>query len=189
MIIQASEIRIGDIIKINENLFRVTDILHVKPGKGGAFVQATLQNINKPQKREERFRVEEKLEKINIYEEEGMFFYREKNTLVFLNVTTNDEYRINEENFELSDFLEEGSKVSLFLNDNNELINLKLPKTVQWKVQEAPLYIKGQTESPQDKVVILTNGYKIKTPQSIERGDIIEIRTEDMTFVRRISKA
>jgi elongation factor P len=178
----ASDVKVGYIIKLNNEMWKVCEVNHVKPGKGGAFAQMTLKNIKNNKKLDHRFRVEDKVEKIDIMPSPGVFIYNQGDDSVFLNLETTEEVNIT--NYEKKYFLTEGLQLELLFIDD-VFFDVKLPDSVECVVEDAPSYIKGQSVAAQDKVVTLTNGLKIKAPQFIEAGDKIIVNTETLNFVSR----
>ena len=179
----ASELKVGYIIKLNNEMWKICDINHVKPGKGGAFAQTTLKNIQNNRKLDHRFRVEDKVEKIDIISYPGVFIYNQGKDSVFLNLDNTEEVTITD--YEKSCFLTEGLEIELLFIDDI-LFDVKLPESITCVVEDAPSYIKGQSVSAQDKIAILTNGLKVKVPQFVESGDKILINTETLNFIQRV---
>lgn len=179
----AGDLKRGDIIEIDGQKYKVTDTEHVKPGKGGALMQTVLQNIEKPQKKELRFRVDEKINVIQIYEKPGTFLYKDGSHLVFLDKESLDEFRKN--HIENSEFLIEGCDVFLLITSEDVLLDVHFPETIICEVDSTPGFIPGQSASSQEKNASLTNGATVKVPQYIKDGDLIKINTEKMTFISK----
>ena len=183
MSIPAGDLKCGDIIEIEGQKYRVRNTEHVKPGKGGAIMQTVLYNIEKPQKKEMRFRVEEKVEIIQIYDRKGTFLYKEGNEFVFLDPESVEEFRI--QHMEHSEFLVDGCDVTLSITANDDLLCAKLPETIVCEVEMTTGYLSGQSAASQDKPATLKNGVIIKVPQYIKDGDKIKINTERLEFVSK----
>lgn len=176
----AGDLKVGNIIEYENGKFKVMKTEHVKPGKGGAFCRTTLQNIEKAQKKEITFRVEEKLNILNIYEKTGTFLYKNDLEYVFLEISTCEEFRCNEPS--CKNFLTEGCEVILVIDDMDNLLTINLPKVIICEVYMTAGYISGQSVSSQEKSATLTNGEVVKVPQHIKDGDKIKINTETMEF-------
>jgi len=179
----ANNLRVNDIIEIDNQKFRITNSMHVKPGKGGAFMQLVLQNIEKDQKKEVRFRTDEKVNKITIYDNAGTFLYKEGNNYVFLDKTSFEEVRFaNPQN---SEFLVDGCDVIIVTTESDEILTVKLPQVVVCQVDLTAGYISGQSATAQEKSALLTNGVSVKVPQHIKDGDMIQVDLETMKFVKK----
>lgn len=184
MKITANEIRVGFILEINNNNYIVREIIHVKPGKGGAFVQTDLKHVLNDQNLHIKFRSEEKVERIQIYEKPGLFLYKDKNRFVFLDNESFEEKLVDSVKHEA--FFTEGCEVVLLIDSDNQLITVNLPSFVTCEVDLTTGYISGQSASSQEKNATLTNGEIIKVPQYIKTGDKIKINTKNFTFESRI---
>ncbi len=178
-----NEIRVGNVLKVDGDILTVISTQHVKPGKGGAFLQCVMQNINKPQKKHIKFRTNDKVEKIEIFEHSGYFIEKNGDQFLFLDMDTQDEIILDHVNN--SEFLNEGETVQLIVIEDI-VQSIKIPKNVNCKVKHTNPYIKGQSATSQMKDAELINGIKIKVPQYIVDGEDIIVNTEDLTFVSRV---
>jgi len=181
--ILANEIRSNHILDINKDLYKVVKTEHVKPGKGGAFIQAELKNIKTGQKKPIKFRSDEKVDYINVYEKTGVFAYKEKDDFVFLDQENYEEVRCN--HIVNEEFLEDQMEVSLLIDNNGNLIDINLPDKITCQVSMTDGFINGQSAASQLKNATLTNGIHIKVPQYIQNGDKIIINSKDLSFSSR----
>jgi translation elongation factor P/translation initiation factor 5A len=126
--VRASDISKGNIIEINKELYEVTDLDRVKPGKGGAFVQATLKNILTNRKLEQRFRTEDKVTRVNIYEIKCTFFWDDEDTMTFLRKDNNESICLNKKDFKEYSELENYNtfdNIHLMMLDDGTVIDIK----------------------------------------------------------------
>ena len=185
MKINGNVIRQGNVIEHNGKLWVAVKISHVKPGKGGAFVQVELKNIKDNTKLNERFRSSETVERVILNEKEASYIYEENNSFIFMDTETFEQYHISKLLInESSSFLKEGMVVTLSFYEDDP-ISLKLPETLKVKVEEADSVIKGQTVSSSFKPAILENGVRVMVPGHIERGTFIIIKTDTLTYLER----
>lgn len=180
----ANEIRCGHIIKFNNLLFKIIKTAHTQPGKGGAYMQCTMKCIENGQKREERFRSDEKIEKVEIFEKDATYLYSEDDEYTFLLTKTSELVTVNSNKVANIEFIVENMPVKIEYIDD-EVVSVALPDKFNYTVLDAPAYIKGQSESSQLKSVTIQNKILIKTPQYIKQGDIITVRIEDNEFISR----
>lgn len=185
MKIGANELRVGMLIEHNGKLWTACKTQHVKPGKGGAFVQAELKDIKHGTKLNERFRSDESLEKVRLDEDECQMLFKDGSSFTFMNMTTYDQFQIEES-------MIGGS--ACFLRDNmivkvstyeGEIIGVVLPDTVVMEIIEADAVVKGQTATSSYKSAVLENGVKILVPPHIDVGTKIVVNTEDISYVER----
>jgi elongation factor P len=185
MKIGGNELRIGMLIEHNGKLWSVCKTQHVKPGKGGAFVQTELKELKTGTKLNERFRSDESLERIRLDEDECQLLFKDGSAYTFMNVATYDQIQVDESLIgEGANFLQDNMIVKIAHYDG-EIIGVILPDTVVMKVVEADAVVKGQTASSSYKPAVLENGVRILVPPHVEAGVKIVVNTADVSYVER----
>lgn len=185
MKIGANEIRLGMLLEHNGKLWTVCKLQHVKPGKGGAFVQAELKDIRGGTKLNERFRSDESVERVRLDEEECQLLYSDGDDYTFMNVATFDQIVIDKKVIgDSACFLQDNMIVKVTMYEG-EIIGVVLPDTVVMEVVEAEAVIKGQTATGSYKPAVLENGVRILVPPHIETGTRIVVNTNDVSYVER----
>ena len=188
MKISANDIKVGNILEIDNKLWKVLKTEHTKPGKGGAFVQVEIKDINSGTKRNERFRSEENIEKAFLEQKKYQFLYSSGENYIFMDKTDFEQITIPKEKILENNlpYLKDGIDVNLEMKDNDP-INLILPETVTLEVIEAEPVIKGQTAASGLKPAILENNIKIMVPLHITKGSKIVVKTSDNSYIEKIS--
>ncbi len=186
MKIYASEIRVGMLIEYKNDLWQVLKTQHVKPGKGGAFAQVEMKNVNKNTKLNERFRSSESVEKASLEETNFNFLYEDETNYFFMNPKSFEQIEIKKEIIgEKGKLLTENLQVSV--NFYNDLpIAVDLPNQVTCKIETTDVALKGQTVSSSYKPAKLDNGLNIQVPPFIESGDQIVVDTRTIEYVKKI---
>lgn len=181
----ANDLRAGNVIKVKDGNYKVVKTEHVKPGKGGAFIQAELKNIKTGSKLNERFRSDETVEFIFVETRKASFMYDSNSAIVLMLSDTFDQIEVEYET------IGEGR---LFLNEEMELtlemigeqvINVTLPLKVEGTIKETEVAIKNQTATNSFKPAILENGFKISVPPFVESGETIVINTQTWEYIER----
>ena len=187
MKISANDIKVGNILEIENRLWRVLKIEHTKPGKGGAFVQVEMKDINTGTKKNERFRSEENTEKAYLEQKKYQFLYASGENYVFMDKSNYEQINISKEKILESflPYLRNGINVFLELKDEKP-ISLILPETVTLEVKEAEATIKGQTATSGLKPAILENNVKIMVPLHIEKGVKVIVKTSDNSYIEKV---
>ena len=187
MKISANEIKIGNILEIDNKLWKVLKLEHTKPGKGGAYVQAELKEISDGTKKNERFRSDENLEKAYLEQKSFQFLYSSGNEYFFMDQDNYEQISIDKEKIisETLPYLKDGINIILELKDEKP-INIILPETVILEIKEAEAVIKGQTATSGLKPAILENGIKVMVPVHIEEGVKIVVKTSDNSYVEKV---
>lgn len=186
MKINGNEIRPGYIIEHNDRLWTAVKTEHVKPGKGGAYMQVELKDIRTGTKSNERFRASESVERVRLEEREFQFLYEESgDVLAFMDQENFEQMSVKKDLLgESVAFLQEGMSVMVSINEG-EVMGIRLPDTVIMRIIEADPVIKGQTATSSYKPALLENGVKIMVPPHIESGGRIVINTTDGAYVER----
>jgi len=186
MKIHASDIRVGMLLEYKDDLWQVLKTQHVKPGKGGAFVQVEMKSLNKNTKLNERFRSSESVEKASLEESKFNYSYNDETDYYFINPLTFDQTNINKKIVgEKGKFLSENLEVTIsFYNDKP--ISIELPNQINCIIESTDVALKGQTVSSSYKPAVLNNGVKIQVPPFIESGDEIIVDTRSIDYVKKI---
>ena len=183
MKINGSSIRSGNIILHQGTNWRAIKCQAVKPGKGGAFNQVELRNLENGSKLNERFRANEVVEKLSITTKTYQFLYGSGNILTFMNTETYDQIELSKSLIgDQKFFLQDGMEVSLEIVEEKP-VGISLPEQVVQEVLETEAVVKGQTASSSYKPAMVDNGLRIMVPSHIEVGVKIMVSTIDCTYV------
>jgi elongation factor P len=185
MKIGVNEIRVGYVIEHKSRKWFITKTEHVKPGKGGAFMQVELKDLATGTKSNERFRSSDTVERVHMEEKDYQYLYTDGDEYVFMDQETFEQLSLQPELIGQSvHFLEENMIVRVLLCDG-EPIGITLPETIIMEIIEAEPTVKGQTASASFKPAKLKNGQRVMVPQYIESGTRVVVRTEDCSYVER----
>lgn len=185
MKISAFDVRPGNLIEHQNKLWRVLKKNHVKPGKGGAFVQLEMKEISQGTKLNERFRSEDKVEKAHVETHEMQYLYQEADNYIFMDTSTYEQLPISADDLadQIKYLLPNTNVIVTFHNENP--IGLDLPANVVLEVSETDAAIKGQTASGSGKPATLETGLIVTVPTFIEAGNKIKINTDTGEYVER----
>ena len=185
MKINANSLKIGNLILHNSELWTVVKLNHVKPGKGGAFVQTELKNIKDSRKLNDRFRSTENVDRIILDEKKCSYLFQENDNFVFMDLETFEQLYVKENIIgNQKHFLSDGIEV-LINSYESKVISIDLPETCEVEVLEADAVIKGQTVSSSYKSATIQNGIKIMVPGHVEVGTKIIIKPADGSYVEK----
>jgi len=186
MIINATQIRVGMILNVEGDLYRVTWTMHRTPGKGVACMQTKLTNLITSKNLEKRYRSDERVEKADLETRNMQYLYSEGEDCVFMDGETYDQHRVSGSLIgEGKQFLAEGGSYPVTFYEGRS-VGVDLPQTVEFKVVMAPPDIKKATATATLKSVELENGLTIQAPGFIKEGDILKISTADGSYVERV---
>ena len=183
-----NDISIGNVIIYNGKYCMVTKREHVKPGKGGAFLQVEMKDIKTGNKVMNRFNTTDVVEKANMEDKQYQFQYMDGDNLALMDMETYEQISLNKDLCGASfQFLQEGMDVNVEYCDG-EAIRIRLPEKVVVEIESTEATVKGQTATASYKPAILKNGVRVMVPPFITTDDKIIVRTEDATYVERANK-
>ena len=189
MKIDGNQIKIGNILVINNKLWRVTKTQHTQPGKGGAYLQAEMKELREGTKMNERFRSSESVERAILDEKECQFLYSKDDKFYFMDNINFDQIELGSDiiSKDQSKFLKENEIATIQLYESNP-VSIMLPDHVSFKVVEADAVVKGQTAASSYKPAILERNIKTSVPPFIEVGDQVIINSSDSSYVEKAKK-
>jgi elongation factor P len=183
--INGNEIKPGAILEHDNGLWAAVKVNHVKPGKGGAFAQVELKNLRDGRKLNERFRSEDKVERVELDMKDQQFLYETDGRLVFMDAETFEQVEIDADLLgDRRPFLQDGMTASVeYYGD--EALNVRIPQKVTCRVVETEPVQNGQTASKSFKPAILDNGVRIMIPPFVGADEDIVVHTELMEYSER----
>ena len=186
MKINGNTIKPGMVLQVNGGLWVVTKASHVKPGKGGAFANVEAKNLETGNKLNERFRSEDKVERVTLEQRDYSYLYDGGDTLVFMNDENYEQIELQKDwvGEDRIPYLQEGMKVVIEMHEDRP-IGLSLPDQVNLEVVETEPTVKGQTASSSYKPAIANNGVRIMIPPYMGVGEKIVVDTTTGEYVRR----
>lgn len=181
----AGSIRIGWVIEYKGKPWTIVKAQHIKPGKGGAFIQAELKSVEEGTKTNERFRTEDTVEKLMVEERDCQFLFEDATGLTFMESDTFDQFTMPDDILgDSRPFMTDGMAVHVDFIDGKP-ISVELPLQVICEVVETEPVVKGQTVSSSYKPAILNNGVRTMVPPFINVGDKIVVGTAEASYVER----
>ena len=185
MKISAFEARIGNLMEYQGKLGRVLKKNHVKPGKGGAFVQLEMKCISDGTKLNERFRSEDKMEKAHVEPRNMQYLYMDGSNYVFMDNETYEQMSMTAEDLEAeAPYLLPNTDVQINFH-NESPIGVELPASVVLEVVETEGVVKGQTASGSGKPAVLETGHKVTVPTFVNVGEKVKVNTDTGEYMER----
>ena len=185
MKISGVDIRPGNILEFEGGLWRAVKIQHTQPGKGGAYMQVEMKNLIDGRKTNNRFRSDEKVEKVRLDTKDFTYLYTDGDMLVFMDKDSYEQITLPRELLgDAAAFLQDGMDVVLELHEERP-ISVQLPDQVEATILEADAVVKGQTASSSYKPALLDNGVRIMVPPFINADEEIIVHTELMEYSER----
>lgn len=185
MKISASDARVGNLVEYHGKLWRVLRKNHVKPGKGGAFIQLEMKCISDGVKLNERFRSEDKIEKARVTPRRMQYLYADGASHVFMDLETYEQTFLDAEDLQAqAPFLLPNIEVHINFH-NDQPIGVELPASVTLQVTETEGAVKGQTASGGGKPATLETGHKVTVPTFVNVGEKVKVSTDTGAYMER----
>jgi len=182
-----SDIRKGLCIEFSNDIYKVVEFLHVKPGKGPAFVRTKLKSITNGKVVDNTFSAGHKIEEVKVITRKFQYLYDDDNGFHFMNNDDFSQIYINKDLIENSQFMKTGEEVTIILKESDETpLSAEIPTTVILEVVEAEPGVKGNTATNAMKNAIVETGARVLVPLFIDAGEKIKINTEDGNYIERI---
>ena len=180
-----SDIKNGAVLLENGKRMKVLEFLHVKPGKGNAFVRTKLRDLQSGKIIEKRFNAGAKIELIRIEAKEMQYLYKDTYNHVFMDNQTYDQINIlNEIIGDKINYIKAGQNVDI-LFDDQLIIDIRLPAHVHLEVISTEPGEKGNTATGATKPAILETNYSLNVPLFIDNGDILKVDTRSGEYIER----
>ncbi|MDD3067484.1 MAG: elongation factor P [Acholeplasmataceae bacterium] len=184
--ISTNDFKTGQTIVHEGNIYSVIEFMHVKPGKGGAFVRTKLRNLRTGSVTDYTFNAGTKVERAQIDKVMMQYLYASGDQHVFMNTESYEQIEIpgSQIEYELK-YIFEGMSVEVMFFDGKEILGVSLPDKVVLEVKETVPGVKGDTKTNALKDAIMQTGLLVKVPMFIEEGERIIVNTNDGQYVSR----
>jgi len=187
VMISSNDFRTGVTIEYNNGIWQVVEFMHVKPGKGAAFVRTRLKNVETGNVLEQTFRAGEKLPTANIEKSEFQYLYRSGENYTMMDQVSFEQMEMSANQIGSTvEFMKEGLEGITVLRYNDRVIGVELPNTVELEVTEAAPDERGDTSSGGGKPATLETGATITVPFHIKVGDKIKVDTRSRKYLTRV---
>lgn len=182
-----SDIRNGLCIEYNNDIYSVIEFLHVKPGKGPAFVRTKLKSLTTGRVVDNTFPAGHKISEVRVERRKYQFLYNDDMGFHFMNNETYDQTMIPEKLIDNPGLLKEGSMVDILFHAGNETpLTLDMPQYVEMEITYTEPGVKGDTATNTLKPATIETGAEVRVPLFINIGDRIKIDTRSNSYVERV---
>ena len=183
-----SDFRNGLIINHKNNLWKITEFLHVKPGKGPAFVRTKLKNIKTGQVVDETFRSGHKIEIVKIEARDYNYIYSDGDLYYFMDGETYEQISLNKSVIENNtlDLLIENTPVTIAFDPDKNPVEIRIPAHMNLKVIKTDPGERGNTAQGGTKPATLESGLIINVPLFIQEEEIVRVDTRQKKYIERV---
>ncbi len=184
-----SDIRNGLCIKYNHDIYKVIEFLHVKPGKGPAFVRTKLKSVTSGKVIDNTFSAGHKIDDVRVETHKFQYLYAEGDTFHFMNTEDYNQITLQKSTLDAPDLLKEGEVVTVIINSEDQMpLSVEMPASVILEVTATEPGVKGNTATNATKPATVETGAEVMVPLFINEGDKIKVETEKGTYKERIKE-
>lgn len=184
--IDVNQLRKGTTFTVDNELYKVLEFSHHKPGRGKASIRTSIRNLRSGSITEMTFISGDRVEDIRVESREVEYLYDDGEFLNFMDLENFEQPQMNRAVFgDDIQYLKENTHLALQTYEG-EIIDYKLPNTIDLEVTEAEMAVAGNTATGATKKVILETGLQVQVPMFIEVGNVIRVRTDDNEYITRV---
>ncbi|WP_396212145.1 elongation factor P [Flavobacterium sp.] len=184
-----SDIRNGLCIKFNHDIYKIIEFLHVKPGKGPAFVRTKLKSLTNGKVLDNTFSAGHKIDEVRVETHTFQYLYAEGDQFHFMDNESFEQITLNKTILDAPDLLKEGTNVMVQINTETDLpLSVDMPASVVLEVTYSEPGVKGNTSTNATKPATVETGATINVPLFINEGDKIKIDTATGSYMERVKE-
>jgi elongation factor P len=185
-LIDVNDLRKGVTFELDNNLYKVLEYAHHKPGRGNATIRTKVRDLRSGVVLEKTFQSGDRVQDVRLDHRTVQFLYSDGELLHFMDTETYEQPTIARAILgDTVDYLKEGLEAKLTLY-HEEPIDLELPTSVDLKVVEAEFAVRGDTATGANKMVTTETGLRVQVPLFVEEKDTIRVDTRTGTYVTRV---
>ncbi len=184
-----SDIRNGLCIHYNHDIYKIIEFLHVKPGKGPAFVRTKMKSVTTGKVLDNTFSAGHKIDEVRVETHKFQFLYPEGDTFHFMNVEDYNQITLQKDTIDSAELLKEGEVVTVLINSEDQApLSVDMPASVILEVTHTEPGVKGNTATNATKPATVETGASVNVPLFINEGDKIKIETAKGTYKERVKE-
>ena len=184
-----SDIRNGLCIKYNNDIYKIIEFLHVKPGKGPAFVRTKLKSLTNGKVLDNTFSAGHKIDEVRVETHTFQYLYAEGDQFHFMNNESFEQITLDKKVLDNPDLLKEGTNVMIQINAETEApLSVDMPASIVLEVTYAEPGVKGNTATNATKPATVETGATVNVPLFINEGDKIKIDTATGNYMERVKE-
>ncbi len=184
-----SDIRNGLCIKYNHDIYKIIEFLHVKPGKGPAFVRTKLKSVTTGKVIDNTFSAGHKIDEVRVETHKFQYLYNDGDTYHFMNTGDYSQIQLQKSVLDAPELMKEGEVVTVLINTEDDMpLSVEMPASVILEVTHTEPGVKGNTATNATKPATVETGAIVNVPLFINEGDKIKVETEKGTYKERIKE-
>ena len=184
--VSTNDMRPGQSIIVDSQIYNILEYQHVKPGKGKAFVKTKLKNITSGGVVDKTFRADEEVEQAYIDKQKFQYLYKDSDDYIFMNMESFNQITIDAELIDDSiQLLKANQEVTISMYQETA-IDIILPTTINLIVTKSEPAVKGDSVNSNTKEVTCETGLTLQVPMFVNEDDVIKIDTKTKSYITRV---
>lgn len=184
--IDVNQLRKGATFTKDDDIYKVLNYTHTKPGRGSATIRVTVRNMRSGSTTEMTFNSGQRVQDIRVENSDVEYLYDDGEFLTFMDLTTYEQPQMRRDVFgEDAKFLKPNLQLKLSSYEG-EIIDYELPTTAEYEVTDSEFAVAGDTANNPTKKVVLETGLEVRVPMFVNVGDTIRVKTEDASYLTRV---
>ena len=182
-----SDIRKGLCIRYSNDIYKIVEFLHVKPGKGPAFVRTKLKSVTTGKVVDNTFSAGHKIDDVRVETHKFQFLYNEGSTYHFMHTENYNQIQLQKDTLDTPELMKEGEVVTVIINaEDDSPLSVEMPASVILEVTATEPGVKGNTATNATKPATVETGAQVQVPLFINEGDKIKVDTEKGGYIERM---
>ena len=182
-----SDIRNGLCIRYNHDIFKIIEFLHVKPGKGPAFVRTKLKNVKTGKVIDNTFPSGHKIVTARVEKRAHQFLYKDSSGYHFMDTSTYEQLSLEQSQIDYPEYLMDGIEVEISIHtETGDILSCELPQSIESKIIYTEPGVKGDTATNATKLAKIETGAEIQVPLFINENDKVKIDIRQGKYVERV---
>lgn len=187
--VTTSDIRNGLCIRYNNDIYKIVEFLHVKPGKGPAFVRTKLKSVTTGKVIDNTFSAGHKIDDVRVETHKFQYLYNDGEAYHFMNQNDYTQIQLQKSALDTPELMKEGEVVTIIINsEDNMPLSVEMPASVILEVTHTEPGVKGNTATNATKPATVETGATVNVPLFINEGDKIKVETTKGTYQERIKE-
>ncbi len=186
MLIPATQLRVGMLINYQNDLYRIMTVTHITPGNWRGMVQTKMRSVRSGTQTENRFRSEDKVDRVSLDQQQMEFLYADGDEFHFMNTESFEQVSLDGEMLgDVVSYLLPNTRVTVDWYEGKPL-GVTPPKTVDLRVTDTAPGLKTATVTNVLKPATTETGLVVPVPNFVETGDLIRVDTDGGTYLSRV---
>ncbi|MDG2448807.1 MAG: elongation factor P [Saprospiraceae bacterium] len=182
-----SEIKNGLCLNFSNDVWKVVEFLHVKPGKGPAFVRTKLKSLTSGKVVDNTWPSSHKIDIVRVERKKFQFLYKDDSGYHFMENETYEQVMLEEKLIDNPGLLKEGAEVDVLFDSSKDLpLTMDMPQFVEMEITYTEPGIRGDTATNATKPATIETGAEVRVPLFINEGDKIKIDTATGSYMERV---